>query len=271
MTIQTHWNLINHHLVGKGDLSPATLTADPYQKVLQDWQTLQHPAKFPIETFRVEEDNHVLTVTLDSQILSDYQPYHNIINQLSGMEKLHLLQQSLDFTTVLTARKIHYRFDLSNLWIHRAGVCGWLPLPPPQLPQVATDQVINHHRDFIQLLLMVLGYGDTSVEEWQTLENRAHLPWAWGTFIEDHLTENLSQFPNKLANFRFLFFQAWLYLTANRLAMKNKLLPEAEYVILTRLGQQLGLTHSQMQYLDVIAQQQYPERLDLLTLVALEE
>ncbi len=270
MTTQTHWQLTSHHLVGKGDLS-STLTTAIYQTILQDWQTFQHPAKFPIATFRVEEENHVLTVTLDSPILADYQPYQAISHSLSGIEKLHLLHQTLDFITVLTTQKVNYRVNLSNLLIHRAGVCGWLPLSPSQLSLVATDQVINHPHDFIQLLLTVLGHGNIPVEEWHLLENRTQLPWAWVTFLEDYHAENTSPFPNKLANFRFLFFQAWPYLTANRLAMKDKLLGREEYQRLMRLGQQLGLTDSQMQYLDVIAQQQNPKRTEVLALATLEE
>jgi len=68
MTIQTHWNLINHYLVAKGDLSTSTLTMEVYQDWLRDWHTLPHPAKFPIETVRGEQENQVLTVTLDSHI-----------------------------------------------------------------------------------------------------------------------------------------------------------------------------------------------------------
>ncbi len=270
MTTQTHWNLINHHLVAKGDLSTSTLTMEVYQDWLRNWHTLPHPAKFPIATFRVEQEDQVLTVTIDSQSLSDYQPYHNLSNLLSGLEKLHLLQQSLDLATLLTTRTMSYHFDLSNLWIHPAGVCGWLPLPPHSVGDKGSLST-----SFIKTLLSILGHSETPLENWQILERQAQLPWAWTTFIHDYLADATNPFPNKMANFRFLFGPAWLYLIANRLAMKDKLLANAEYRVLTQLGQQLGLNPVQMQSLDVIAQQDPEhtgrvERMDLLTLVALE-
>ncbi|MCP4701621.1 MAG: hypothetical protein GY862_32890 [Gammaproteobacteria bacterium] len=232
-----------------------------YQEMLTQWKTLRHPARLPLDAFNARQKSETLVATLSNTDLPDYRLAAECLHALPVLEKLCIVQQAIDLQAETERRQLPFFTDISHVCIHRAGMCAWLP-PAPAF--FARDETNDGKHALVHLLLQVLGYNEAEPEKWQGLEKNAEMPWAWGSFIEDYLNQDINRFPDKQDNFRFLFYQAWLYLAANRLAFKDKILTDADYAILQGLGKQLGLSVQQIQRLDVLAQQQHPVREELM-------
>jgi hypothetical protein len=236
-----------------------------YQSFLQRWQTLIHPNILEIDESQMSlkelNGQKVLTTSIFSKKLSQFEPSKTMISSLSTVEKLFIVKQTIALDIYVRQNDLNGSWEMSRLYLHQSGCCGWLP------PLPIDSQETHHSQErMIHFLLTLFDFGE--VADWRDLEKAGQIPWEWGVFIENDWAndKDLEQF-DIFKVFSFIFFQSWLYTTANRLGMKDKVLSKKEYDILYQFGISLGLDDEQIQQLNIIAQQQHPNWKDLMAIV----
>lgn len=251
------WIIKQHSIQSTGDIAQL----EAYAKFLTNWHSFHHPAVLSVAQFQCQEQDSFFAVVLQHESIKDYQLGTTGLQSLVWTEKLMLVQQALDIQIQSQKHQLNFNPVLDHVLIHRSGLCAWLPPSPEKwlansestkaFPELAEGNTTHTLNALVELLLNVLGYTEINTSDWHQLEKQ--LPLAWSSFIQNLLADN-KRFPDKLNNFRFLLYQAWLYLTANNLSFRDGLMTEQEYTVLDQLGQYLGLSEEQRRRLEVIAQ-----------------
>jgi len=228
-----------------------------YQSLLQQWQTLLHPAILDINETQISakelDSKPVLEAIIFSKKLNQFEPSKSIVPSLSTFEKLFIVKQTITLERYAQQNGLNGSWKMSHLYLHQSGCCGWLPPLPTA-----------HHRkeEIIHFLFELFEFGD--IAHWRDLEKEGKMPWEWAAFIESYDDEEL----DVLKAFSFIFYQSWLYTTANRLGMKDKVLSKTDHDILYQFGITLGLDDETVQKLNIIAQQQQPDWKELIAMIA---
>jgi hypothetical protein len=232
--------------------------AQKYQSFLQRWQTLVHPAILDIDESQTSakelDGKNVLEAIILSKKLSQFKPSKTIISSLSTFEKLFLVKQTIALDLYAD---LNCSWEMSHLYLHQSGLCGWLPPLPSQQLRRGKEEII---RFLFELFEIEIG----EISHWRNLQQEGKIPWEWGAFIEKYLADEEFDI---LKVFSFIFYQSWLYTTANRLGMKDKVLNKKDHEILYQFGISLGLDDEKIQKLNIIAQQQHPDWKDLIAMV----
>lgn len=268
MSTQTTWQIDNTQ-ASYVYSTDSSVDWDTYKTLLQFWQQT-HSGVCLIDEFNFNQmtDNRYEWV-LHSRSLAVCQFNFNAIVQLSSLEKLYILQQSLSCLEQLKKEGLVAHFSCHLLLYHPQAHACWLPPTPDSF--LHQNNSISPAESLIILLLQIFGFEQVeNVSQWRHLETKQQIPWEWGCFIDAYLNKTDAGI-DFTQLFRFIFFQAWLYNEANRLALKDKLLNSEDAARLYGFGQNLGLSKAQMYRLDHIAQQPYPERRDLIELALLED
>jgi len=236
------------------NLEEAQNIVTQYKSFLQRWQTLVHPAILDIDESQISakelDGKNVLEAIILSKKLSQFKPSKTIISSLSTFEKLFLVKQTIALDLYAD---LNCSWEMSHLYLHQSGFCGWLP-PLPSQP--------HSNEGIIRFLFELFEIGEIS--HWRNLQQEGKIPWEWGAFIEKYLADEEFDI---LKVFSFIFYQSWLYTTANRLGMKDKVLNKKDHEILYQFGISLGLDDDKIQKLNIIAQQQHPDWKDLIAMV----
>ena len=234
-----------------------------YQSLLQRWQTLVHPTILDIDETQIStkelDGKKVLEAIIFSKKFSEFEPSKTIISSLSTFEKLFIVKQTIALDIYAGQNGSNWSWEMSRLYLHQSGCCGWLP-PLPSNSQETRAGMIH-------FLLALFDFGE--VTDWRDLEKEGKIPWEWGAFIENYLAaDDLKNKFDILKVFSFIFYQSWLYTTANRLGMKDKVLGKNDHDILYQFGINLGLDDAQIQKLNIIAQQQHPNWKNLIAIIS---
>jgi len=240
------------------NLEDAQNVIKQYESFLQQWQTLLHPAILDIDETQIntkELDNKpILEATILSKKLNQFEPSKSIILSLSNIEKLLIVKQTLSLDIYAQQNGLNSSWEMSHLYLHPSGFCGWLP----PLPTIQRNK-----EGIIQFFFELFDFGELA--DWRDLEKEGQIPWEWAAFIQSYLADD--DF-DTLKAFSFIFYQSWLYTTANRLGMKDKVLSKKDYDILHQFGISLGLDDEKIQKLNIIAQQQQPDYKELIAMIA---
>ncbi len=257
---QTNWIQTDNKLVATipiPNLEDAQNVIKQYESFLQQWQTLLHPAILDIDEIQINsqelDSKPVLEATILSKKLSQFKPSKSIILSFSNIEKLLIVKQTLSLEIYAQEKGLNSSWKMSHLYLHPSGFCGWLP----PLPTVQYNK-----EGIIQFFFELFDFGDFA--NWRDLEKTGKMPWEWTAFFQSYLADD--DF-NTLKAFSFIFYQSWLYTTANRLGMKDKVLSKKDYDILYQFGITLGLDDEKIQKLNIIAQQQQPDWKDLIAMI----
>jgi hypothetical protein len=241
-----------------------------YKAFLHNWQTLAHPTLLEIEksevNFKTIDGNNQLEITLLPKKINGFEQSNTIASSLTTMEKLFVVKQTLALDNYVQKNNLTLSWQMSHLYLHSIGICGWLPPLPTDFEKVTQ----NSQPNMIQFLFELFELETENVTHWRDLQKAGQMPWEWGAFLEYYLAastdKKLSRL-NSLKVFSFIFYQAWLYTTGNLLAMKDKMLTKEEYKTLHQLGVNLGLSEREMDKLNILAQQQNPSWTDLITIL----
>jgi hypothetical protein len=230
-----------------------------YQSFLQQWKSLLHPAILDIEESQINvkelNDKNILEAIILSKQLNQFEPSKTIVSSMSTFEKLFIVKQTITLDIYAQQKGLNGSWEMSRLYLHPSGFCGWLPPLPT---------VVQHNKEgIIHLLFELFEIGELA--HWRDLEKEGKIPWEWAAFIESYLADNELDI---LKAFSFIFYQSWLYTTANRLGMKDKVLSKTDHEILYQFGINLGLDDEQIQKLNIIAQQQHPDWKELIAMIA---
>ncbi len=253
------------------NLEEAQNVVTQYESFLQQWQNLLHPAILDIDEIQINtkelvDSQPVVELTILSKKLSQFEPSKTVISSISTFEKLLIVKQTLYLDTYAQENGFNALtgWKMSDLYLHPSGICGWLP----PLPMGQPNNNHNHKNGIIKFLFELFDF-KADVAQWQDLEKEGTIPWEWAVFIESYLAddEELKSF-DSLNTFSFIFFQSWLYTTANRLGMKDKVLSKTDHDILYKFGISLGLDDEKIQKLNIIAQQQQAESKELIAIIA---
>ena len=278
MTENNLWSFKDNQLIATlliPDLSKMQRILARYRWLLQQWQILEHPAIFKIDDSQVnfKELDSLLEAKIFVNQLNKFKPANLLIPSLSSFEKLFIFQQTLDIDISIRAAIKHREnkfthdqqyhslnvfnppWEMSRLYLHQSGICGWLP-PVPSCNDASCNDVGNQGiiDFFFELFELKV---DASVHD---LNHSGNLPWEWNAFFEYYRSVPVDM----SSVFPYVFYQSWLYTTANRLGMKDKVLNQSDYDILYQFGLNLGLVDAQIQRLNIIAQQQEPDWKDLI-------
>ncbi|MBF0550282.1 MAG: hypothetical protein HQK60_07085 [Deltaproteobacteria bacterium] len=265
------------HLIASLNLDegehPAGLKSG-YRSFLETWNSLTHPAAFRMSSFQVEIAGSNNLDTLKAAIvLSDkngFDPIEPLLVTLLPFEKVNCLKQSLDFACFSQEHNLPCRdWDPANLYMHRTNVIRWVPPSPSAWAQRNKP---SHWLDDIVVLALRLFQMNIpqSDLDWKQLARTEKVPIEWRLFLTccHSLKTKLSRDYYLLTNsFSFLFYQAWIYTAAVRLAMKDNLLSSPEFDLLHHLRAGLGLSEVQAQALDVVAQKAEPSWDDLTSIL----
>jgi hypothetical protein len=259
-------------------VQPLPLALEPenfilqYKSLLQQWQSLLHPAILPMDEINLssiagqpETARVSLKIVIQINKLSVFKPSQELAPLLTTLEKLFVVKQTIDLASYVQRNGIKLVWNLSRLYLHPTGYCGWLPPLPNELinPPQGNDLREQIIRFWSELF-------DWPTSNWRQMQKEGQIPWEWGAFGEyywsSESTQTADQQIDMLNFFSLTCYQAWLYNTANRLGLKDNLLTKPDYETLHQFGLTLGLTEEQMQKLDIIAQQQFPAWQDLLAI-----
>ena len=266
------WTQTNNQLIATVPLQSeeeAQTIITQYNAFLQKWQTLAHPTLLEIEKSEVNfnkiDGNNQLEIILLPRKINGFAQSNTIAPSLTTMEKLLIVKQTLALDNYVQKNNLTLSWQMSHLYLHPTGICGWLPPLPTDL-----DKVTHSPSSMVQFLFELFELETEKVTHWRDLQKAGQMPWEWGAFLEYYLAtstdKKLSRL-NILKVFSFIFYQAWLYTTGNRLAMKDKMLTKEEYETLHQLGINLGLSELEMDKLNILAQQQNPSWTDLIAIL----
>lgn len=234
------------------DLSDTQTTQ--YQSLLKQWQSLLHPAILPIEDIDIVDG--MLQATILSKKITKFELSKTV--SLLTLDKLFIMKQTIDLDNYTNQNGLNLNWGKENLYLHPTSICAWLPPLPSQILNPLPNGIINFLFELFDLEV-------NEMTNWKDLIQTKEIPWEWGAFIE-HYLDNKSEFPS-IQVFSFIFYQAWLYTTANRLGMKDKIMTKSEYDSLYKFGLSLGLLDQEIQHLNIIAQQQHPDWTELLSIL----
>jgi hypothetical protein len=258
---KNHWIQKDNKLIATvpiPNLEDAQNVIKKYESFLQQWQTLLHPAILDIDETQINtkelDSKPILELTIFSKKLSQFEPSKNIILSFSNIEKLFIIKQTLSLEIYAQQNGLNLSWEMSNLYLHPSGFCGWLP-------PLAT--IKKNNEGIIPFLFEIFDFGE--LDNWRDLEKEGKIPWEWVAFIESYLADDDL---DTLKTFSFIFYQSWLYTTANRLGMKDKVLNKKDYDILYQFGISLGLDDEKIQKINIIAQQQQPDYKELIAIIA---
>ncbi|MDM8566467.1 hypothetical protein QUF74_12560 [Candidatus Halobeggiatoa sp. HSG11] len=254
-----NWLLTNNQLtatISIQDLPDAQTAIDQYQVLLQQWQSLSHPAILPIKESKVDIIDGMLKATILIEEIATFEPSNTA--SLLTLDKLFVMKQTIDLDNYVNQNDLKLNWKMSCLYLHPTGICAWLPPLPSQILNSSQNGIIN-------LLFELFDLKINEMANWKDLIRSEKIPWEWGAFIE-HCLENKSEL-NPTQVFSFIFYQAWLYTTANRQGMKDKMMSKSEYASLYKFGLSLGLSDQEIQHLNIIAQQQHPDWGELLSVL----
>ncbi len=227
--------------IPEGDNTLVATISNETHSFLQQWQNLVHPAILDIDDIQIKELENAFEVKIVSKKLNQFKPSKNIV--LSTFEKLFIVKQTITLERYAQQNGLkESSWQMSHLYLHQSGCCGWLP--PLQ----------HNKKGLIHFVCELFEFEDV-----RALEKEGKIPWEWAAFFETDLVDD--EFINL---FSFIFYQSWLYSTANRLGMKDKVLSKKDYDILYQFGINLGLDDEKIQKLNIIAQQQHPNWKDLM-------
>ncbi len=244
---------------GNGNFRSTVLIQDKqslvseYQSYLKQWQMLNHPAAFRIAEFHINpSDLAMQTRIVLTSFSEDYEPVSNCLSLLTPLEKAAILQQSADLALYMQKQGISQQtWDMENLYIHKSGICQWLP-------SIAGKEKPNTLMA-LALMLFDLPIPQSDADwrdlkltwEWDSDEKTdGKLPQEWIVFIKNMNIQTDSDFGNL---FRFVFFQSWLYDMAVRFLMKDKQLLLSQSDLLKHLQGFLGIDEKQAEALAVIS------------------
>jgi len=230
--------------------------ASEYQSYLKQWQLLTHPAAFRIAEFHINpSDLAMQTQIVLTGFSEDYEPIGNRLSFLTPLEKAAILQQSADLAFYMQKQGISQQtWDMENLYIHKSGICQWLP-------SIAGSRIANEKTPDIlmslALMLFDLPVPQTDADwrdlklTWDTDEKTdGKLPQEWIVFIKNLSMQTDSDFGNI---FKFVFFQSWLYDMAVQFLMKDKQLSLPQSDLLKHLRLFLGIDEKQAESLAIIS------------------
>ena len=240
-----------------------------YESVLQQWQTLVHPAILRIDDFSVsfrefDGDKCILESSILPAGISHFKPSNIMLSSLSTFEKLFIVRQTIDVDLYVQQNSFNLLWEMPRLYIHQTGISGWLPPLPNDLKE--SPDASSKKEGMIRFLFALFDLEVGEVKNWRDLQKEAKIPWEWGAFIEYYLAAKVDAQIDIIKVFSFVFYQSWLYTTANRLGMKDKLLTRNAYDMLYQFGINLGLSDNEIQALNIIAQQQNPSWEDLVVI-----
>ncbi|SEH04453.1 hypothetical protein [Candidatus Venteria ishoeyi] len=202
-----------------------------YMDYLQRWQAFRHPALFMVETQQPEAGKIRLQI-LDRQ---DFKTFEQAIP--SGFEKLTALSQALDVIQAGIYLSLHPK----QLYFHRAGYARWLPASPAFF---ARQQAVG--TDLPVLLASCFALQQDTEDDFTP---------EWRAFWQSCRQEARLQ---QVTDVQRLLLMAWPYLTAVRLAMKDRLLTPEQDTQLEQFGKLLGLDEAARYELDKLALQEEP-------------
>ena len=179
---------------------------------------------------------------------------------LLPFDKLFIMKQTIDLDQYAHQNGLNINWEMACLYLHQTGLCAWLPPLPSQVINPPQHGIINFLFELFDLEV-------NDIANWKDLIQAEKIPWEWGAFIEHYLANDKESKLNPTQIFSFIFYQAWLYTTANRLGMKDKIMTKTEYDSLYKFGLRLGLSDQEIQHLNIIAQQQHPSWQELLAIL----
>lgn len=212
-------------------VSPAQ-QQNAYLDYLSLWQDFNHPGAIELKSWQFDS-----AVGFRLQLAKNPGFQATADANLSWYEKLAALRQGLHLQHHGVDINLHPR----QLWFHPAGYARWLPLTPAQFH---APKALNADLSALR-------------QAWFDDGSESLLPftWAWQSCWQAY-EQQPGQDWDRL--FNHLLGSAWIYMAAQRLAMKDHLLAWQEAKQLADFGELLGLNAEQRQHLDRLAQQESP-------------
>jgi len=218
---------------------------------------MAHPAAFRIAEFHINpSDLAMQTQIILTGFSEDYEPIGSRLSSLTPLEKAAILQQSANLAFYMQKQGISQKtWDMKNLYIHKSGICRWLPSIAGS--RIADEKTPPDSLMSLALLLFDLPIPKTDAD-WKDLKltwdsddkKDRKLPQEWIVFIKNLSIKNDSDFRS---DFRFVFFQSWLYDMAVQFLMKDKQLSLPQSELLKHLRGFLGIDEKQAESLGIIS------------------
>lgn len=146
-----------------------------YHTYLTKWQSLVHPTAFQINNFQIHVKQDVLKAGIILENTDNFKPVEHILSSLVPLEKIFVLNQTADLVYLI--HSFHREWHIENLYIHPAGCCKWMPMPP----DVWLKQTENPLKNLMLFAFMLSGIKiPCSEADWRELETDKKLPWKNG-------------------------------------------------------------------------------------------
>lgn len=231
-----------------------------YMDFIDQWGLINHPLLLDINNIDISKkklgNKDILKCEISVKKIDFFLQPKKLIKEFSFFDKLALVRNVMIINDIAIKNNLDIFWHLSMLRVSKVGnLTFWLPQPVDLWWQYKNSNKKEYNKkSIIQLFFNLFGFQFTPETSVLTisknLEKKEEIPWGWSIFIEYYL--NNKNYSDEL--FLAIFYKVWVYRTANKLGMSNKVLSIIEYDQLHQFGKQLGLSDQQMNLLDIISQ-----------------